>query len=97
MSHKYRNEWDESNHNSHSYNIKHLIFEMVYHYYQWLPSKIKKLVYMITMLNRLISTFWWFVSNLEETFEKKRHKHSISNGYKYQCEQSSQNNTYWNK
>ena len=35
---KYKNQWDEEKHNSNSCNIKHLPFEMVYHYSQWLPS-----------------------------------------------------------
>ena len=46
---KYSNQCNKSNHNSNNYNIYHLPFEMVHHYYQQLPSANIKVVYKITM------------------------------------------------
>ena len=58
VSNKFKNQRYESNHNSHNCNIEHLIFDMVYHYSQHLPSTVIKEVYKITMPNKAIGMFW---------------------------------------
>ena len=48
---KYKNKQDRSNHNGNIWNIEHLPFEMVYHYFQQLPCTIIDEVYLITTLD----------------------------------------------
>ena len=48
VSNKYKDQWDESDHDSNNYNIEHLPFEMVYQYYPQLPSTVIKGVNKIT-------------------------------------------------
>ena len=62
---------------------------MAYHYSQQLTSIVIKGVYKIIMPDNAIGTFSWFVSDVVgRSKNKKWHKQLISNGYKYQLEQS---------
>ena len=58
---------------------------MVYHYYQRLHSAHIDLVYIITMPDKAIGTFWSFVPDIMVMDTNKTwHKQLISNWYKYQ-------------
>ena len=94
---KCKNQWDESNHNSNIWNIKHLTFKIVYHYYQRLQSTILNEVYLLRMPENAIRNFWCFFSGLVgRANNKPQMKQIISNGYKYQWYQSNLNNTNYN-
>ena len=57
---------------------------MVYHYSQRLHSTVIKELYKITMHNKAIGTFLWFVSDLTGMdSDKILHKQLIGNWYKY--------------
>ena len=63
-SNKYKNQWDESNHNSNNYNIYHLPFKVVYKYSKQLDRDSIKGVYQIRTPNKAIGTFLWFMSGI---------------------------------
>ena len=56
VSNKYKSWWYGLNHNRHNFNIEHLPFGMVYHYYQRSSYTITDCVFWITIPNIVIVT-----------------------------------------